>query len=205
MATITLTEETFEATVLGEGITIIDFWAEWCGPCKMFGPVFEKASEGHPNIKFAKVDTEAEQGLAAALHIQSIPTLMLFRDGILLFNQAGALPAHSLEQILTSAEELNMDEVRAEIEMLEKDNQKQLGSPHGGLHLSTCRSLPTYRFNWSNFHNRVRLPSSAFPRARSCKYLNLGNRPNGSYCGRRQTHMCHCCRRHHLVLGRQHV
>ena len=124
MATITLTEETFEATVLGEGITIIDFWAEWCGPCKMFGPVFEKASEGHPNIKFAKVDTEAEQGLAAALGIQSIPTLMLFRDGIMLFNQAGALPAHSLEQILTSAEELNMDEVRAEIEMLEKDNQK---------------------------------------------------------------------------------
>jgi thioredoxin 1 len=124
MATITLTEETFEATVLGEGITIIDFWAEWCGPCKMFGPVFEKASEGHPNIKFAKVDTEAEQGLAAALNIQSIPTLLLFRDGILLFNQAGALPAHSLEQILTSAEELNMDEVRAEYEMLEKDNQK---------------------------------------------------------------------------------
>jgi len=124
MATITLTEETFEATVLGEGITIIDFWAEWCGPCKMFGPVFEKASEGHPNIKFAKVDTEAEQGLAASLNIQSIPTLMLFRDGILLFNQAGALPAHSLEQILTSAEELNMDEVRAEIEMLEKDNSQ---------------------------------------------------------------------------------
>ncbi len=124
MATITLTEETFEATVLGEGITIIDFWAEWCGPCKMFGPVFEKASEGHPAITFAKVDTEAQQGLAAALQIQSIPTLMLFRDGILLFNQAGALPAHSLEQILTSAEELNMDEVRAEMEMLEKDNNK---------------------------------------------------------------------------------
>ncbi len=124
MATITLTEETFEATVLGEGITIIDFWAEWCGPCKMFGPVFEKVSEGHPAITFAKVDTEAQQGLAAALQIQSIPTLMLFRDGILLFNQAGALPAHSLEQILTSAEELNMDEVRAEMEMLEKDNNK---------------------------------------------------------------------------------
>lgn len=123
MATITLTEETFEATVLGEGITIIDFWAEWCGPCKMFGPIFEKASEGHPGIKFAKVDTEAEQGLAATLQIQSIPTLMLFRDGVLLFNKAGALPAHSLEQILTSAEELNMDEVRAEIEMLEKDNK----------------------------------------------------------------------------------
>jgi thioredoxin 1 len=89
----------------------------------MFGPIFEKASETHPTVKFGKIDTEAEQGIAAALSIQSIPTIMVFRDGIMLFNQAGALPEHSLEQIITSAQALNMDEVRAEIEMLEKDNK----------------------------------------------------------------------------------
>lgn len=122
MATITLNEQNFESTVLSEGITLIDFWADWCGPCKMFGPIFEKSSEKHPTITFAKVDTEAEQGLAAMLGIQSIPTIMIFRDGILLFNQAGALPEHSLEQIITSAEALDMDEVRKEIEAQEAGN-----------------------------------------------------------------------------------
>ena len=116
MATIALNETNFESTISAEGLTLIDFWADWCGPCKMFAPIFEKASEAHPNATFAKVDTEAEQNIAAMCGIQSIPTIMVFRDGILLFNQAGALPEHSLEQIITAAEALDMDEVRREIE-----------------------------------------------------------------------------------------
>ena len=115
MATINLTETDFESTVLGDGITLVDFWAEWCGPCKMFAPVYDKVSESHGDITFAKVDTEAEQGIAAALQIQSIPTIMAFRDGILVFRQAGALPEHMLEQLITGVRELDMDEVRREV------------------------------------------------------------------------------------------
>lgn len=115
MATVQLTAENFEATISQEGIVLIDFWADWCGPCKMFAPVYESSSEAHPAITFAKVDTEAEQTLAAQCGIQSIPTIMMFRDGILLFNQAGALPGHVLEDIIGKAEGLDMDAVRAEI------------------------------------------------------------------------------------------
>ena len=115
MATINLTETDFESTVLGDGITLVDFWAEWCGPCKMFAPVYDKVSESHSDIRFAKVDTEAEQGIAAALQIQSIPTIMAFRDGILVFRQAGALPEHMLEQLITGVRELDMDDVRREV------------------------------------------------------------------------------------------
>ena len=115
MATMELTLENFEPTIKEEGITFVDFWAEWCGPCRMFGPIFEKASEENQDIRFGKVDTEAQQQLAGMAGISSIPTLMIFRDGILLFNQAGALPGPALDELIGKVRELNMDEVRAEI------------------------------------------------------------------------------------------
>jgi thioredoxin 1 len=115
MATVTLTAEAFEDSVLKDGIVLVDWWASWCGPCRMFAPIFEAASEEHPDITFAKVDTEAEQGLSAAAGITSIPTLMAFRDGVLVFRQPGALPAPALQQVIDAVRELDMDEVRAHI------------------------------------------------------------------------------------------
>lgn len=115
MATVDLTRETFEDTVKRDGITLVDWWAAWCGPCRMFAPVFEAASEQHPDIVFAKIDTEAEQGLAAAARIMSIPTLMAFRDGILVFSQPGALPGEALEMVIQAVRDLDMDDVRRQI------------------------------------------------------------------------------------------
>ncbi|AXR72963.1 MULTISPECIES: thioredoxin [Auritidibacter] len=113
MATIDLTESTFEQTVTDNDIVLIDFWAEWCGPCKMFGPIYDKVSENHPDIVFGKVDTDAEQGLAAAANISSIPTLMALRDRTLVFAQPGAMPAEQLEDLISKVRDLDMDQVRA--------------------------------------------------------------------------------------------
>jgi thioredoxin 1 len=115
MATTALTAGSFEQTVNGQGIVLVDFWASWCGPCRYFAPVFEQASQKHEDIVFGKVDTEAEQGLAAAAGISSIPTLMAFRDGILVFSQPGALPAAALEQLIQAVRDLDMDDVRARL------------------------------------------------------------------------------------------
>ena len=115
MPTIDLTTETFESTVAQEGIVLVDFWAEWCGPCKRFGPVFEASSDAKPDVVHAKVDTEAHGELGAQLGITSIPTLMAFRDGIMVFNQAGALPAPALQQVVEAVEGLDMDDVRKQI------------------------------------------------------------------------------------------
>jgi len=111
MATTTLTKENHDTTI-ADGIVLIDFWAEWCGPCRQFGPIFEATSEKHPDITFAKVDTEDQQELAQSYGVASIPTLVIYRDGIPLFSQAGALPSQAVEQLIRQVKEIDMDEVR---------------------------------------------------------------------------------------------
>jgi thioredoxin 1 len=115
MATVELTDDTFEQTVKDNDIVLVDFWAEWCGPCRMFAPIFEASSEQHPDVVHAKLDTEAQQRIAAAAGITAIPTLMAFREGVMVFNQAGALPAPALEQLVEAVKGLDMDDVRRQI------------------------------------------------------------------------------------------
>jgi thioredoxin 1 len=121
MSTVALTEETFSSTVQDNSIVLVDFWAEWCGPCRMFGPVFERVGEENPDIVFGKVDTEAERGLAGAFQITSIPTLMAIRDGVILYSQPGALNEQSLVQVVQAVRDVDMEEVRAAIA---KDQQQ---------------------------------------------------------------------------------
>ena len=115
MATIDLTKETFEETVTGNDIVLMDFWASWCGPCKQFAPVFESISESHPEAVFAKINTEEQQELAGYFQIRSIPTLMIFREQIIVFSQAGALPPAALEDVLEKVAALDMDDVRRQV------------------------------------------------------------------------------------------
>ena len=131
MATIELTKDNFDATINGGKTVIIDFWAPWCGPCRGFAPVFEKASEAHPDVVFAKINSDEQQELAGAFNIRSIPTLMVFREKVILFQQAGALPGQALEQVLTQAKSLDMAKVHAEIAAQNAAEQGAPGAAQG--------------------------------------------------------------------------
>ena len=125
MATVTLTQENFEQTISAGGIVLVDFWATWCGPCRQFGPIFEEASEKYPDIVFGKVDTDDQQQMAMAAQITSIPTLMVFRDGIVVFRHSGALPLSALEDLISQVQNLDMDEVRKQIAEIEAEESAE--------------------------------------------------------------------------------
>ncbi len=134
MATVNLTKDTFEETITNNDVVIVDFWAEWCGPCKAFGPTYEAVSERHEGVVFAKVDTEAEQELAAYFQIRSIPTLMIFRENIGIFSQPGALPETALEELIEQTMGLDMDTIRQEIEEQSDEHDHEHDHEHEHSH-----------------------------------------------------------------------
>ena len=139
MATVELTKDNFEETVASDGITLVDFWAAWCGPCRMFGPIYDRVSERHGDVVFGKVDTEAQPELAGAFQISSIPTLMIARDGVVVYSEPGALPEQALEELIAKARELDMDDVRRQIAQAqggqhEHSHQHEHDHEHGEQH-----------------------------------------------------------------------
>jgi thioredoxin len=132
MSTVELTDDNFESTISGNDIVLVDFWASWCGPCLHFGPIFERSSEANPEIVHAKLDTEAQRRIPAAVGITAIPTLMVFREGVLVFNQAGALPAAALAQIVDGVKGLDMDEVRKEMATQSNERADETTPPPPG-------------------------------------------------------------------------
>ena len=142
MATLELTKDSFESTIVDNDMVLVDFWADWCGPCKMFAPVYETVSADHPDVVFAKVDTEAQQELAAYFNIRSIPTLMIFRDQIGIFSQPGALPEPALRDLIEQAQALDMDDVRREIAEAEAGDGAGEGHDHHHDHSESEGPIP---------------------------------------------------------------